>query len=148
MVPQQWARQVSQRLLVGGVIGIAMRGRAWHACIRLLLLLWLEIKVDMCGGNGMHYSLSAYHFRSRYVWYTSSFCGMPCCRLSGQDAEFSAGWMDLHEAYLMFHEPPASSSSALDLEIEEEENIVAAELTSTEDLDWILDLSDDSDVEA
>ncbi|KIK78969.1 hypothetical protein PAXRUDRAFT_162595, partial [Paxillus rubicundulus Ve08.2h10] len=45
----------------------------------------------------------------------------------------------------MFHEPPPSS--ALEFEIEEK-NTVAAEPTSTEEFDWILDLPDDSDVEA
>ncbi|KAF8837410.1 hypothetical protein BDN67DRAFT_983259 [Paxillus ammoniavirescens] len=49
---------------------------------------------------------------------------------------------------LSFYHGILSFNSALEFEIEEEEHTVAAEPTSMEDLDWILDLSNDSDVEA
>ncbi|KAF9226070.1 hypothetical protein BS17DRAFT_765151 [Gyrodon lividus] len=55
----------------------------------------------------------------------------------------------LHMLYnqdLMVHEPPPSSVLALDME--KEKNTFAIESTDAEDLSWILELSDDSDVEA
>lgn len=51
----------------------------------------------------------------------------------------------LYNHDLMFCEP--APSSALELEMEEEKNAIDAEPASTEELSWILNLSDDSDVE-
>ncbi|KIK78027.1 hypothetical protein PAXRUDRAFT_165086, partial [Paxillus rubicundulus Ve08.2h10] len=46
---------------------------------------------------------------------------------------------------LMFHEPPPFS--ALELEMEKEDNPVTAESSAAEDLSWILDFLNDSDVQ-
>ncbi|KAF9219224.1 hypothetical protein BS17DRAFT_770188 [Gyrodon lividus] len=52
----------------------------------------------------------------------------------------------LYNQDLMFCEPPPSS--ALQLDMKKENNTFATESTNAEDLSWILELSDDSDVKA
>ena len=66
-------------------------------------------------------------------------------RLKGDIVEAIQVLHMLYNHDLMFHEP--APSSALELELEEEKNAVDAEPASTEELSWILNLSDDSDVE-
>ena len=66
-------------------------------------------------------------------------------RLKGDIIEAIQVLRMLYNHDLMFREP--APSSALELEMEEEKNAVDAEPASTEELSWILNLSDDSDVE-
>ncbi|KAF9218298.1 hypothetical protein BS17DRAFT_770782 [Gyrodon lividus] len=67
-------------------------------------------------------------------------------RLKGDIVEAVQVLRMLYNWNLMFHEPPPSS--ALELDMEKEKNTVAAESADAEDWSWILELSDDSDVEA
>ncbi|KIK73376.1 hypothetical protein PAXRUDRAFT_20925 [Paxillus rubicundulus Ve08.2h10] len=67
-------------------------------------------------------------------------------RLKGDVVEAIQVLHMLYNHSLMFHEP--APSSALELAFEEEKEGIVAESTEAEELSWMLELSDDSDVDA
>ncbi|KIK96599.1 hypothetical protein PAXRUDRAFT_10717 [Paxillus rubicundulus Ve08.2h10] len=86
---------------------------------------------------------------------TSIADGLSIVQWWGLNAQQYPMWASLAQNYLhhgllclnlMFHEP--APSSALELAFEEEKEGIAAESTEAEELGWMLELSDDSDVDA